>query len=406
MNALWLVVPLVGGLSSQLSFAQNEVSGEQEVILKALPVNDDDTLKFPPAIPVAIAVEDDEVFAPIPADQLVTVPTRAQVRQAILANPNDIRALEWGVKQGLVTTDETKYVTRNVFPPETEVFTSHTLPFRKVRIDLFMAGSNIHGIKSEFSVITIDDQVRAIGLISSGAASTPTPARAWEIFGVEKNKKNTKGDAMPYVFLLSEFGDKSYSTRGMHGTHDYGYGRFGSRASNGCLREFTTGSVPKGKADKNANWPQWGYHRVRWELLNPNNVHAADHLSNTVWENWINEGEVGRIYVRELRYKTTVRTHNSASLAKMVQWKSLFETLYSKKVIQKAISQNFYKFDLEKDAELIALDHDAIRNLYEAERALYTTPKYIRTEESETVQYDRRHLYWLEDLERGALQSP
>lgn len=356
------------------------------------------------AVPKAIPVDSNGFVVMGP-------PTRAEVAKMVLQNPHDVRALEWAIKQGIVTKKQALdvKVTGNVFPSQVSVFESQLLPFHKARVDVFMFGSKIHDIKQEFSVLTIDDEIREIGLVSSGKEGHRTPAQAWEIYGVDKNRQSSTyhSSPMPYAFLLSHAGSKYYCETAFHGTAGYGYGGFGGPASSGCIRQFTQSSYGKDDLDPGAKWPAPGHHRVVWKWLNPFDVHHADHLDNVLFGSWYDESDHQRALMRELRYKTTVFTHSPDSLAKIPGWKEALEAVYPKDLIQSAISQNrksggkgYREFSSNEDGDVVFVDHANLRRLYEIEAIRYTTPRYLRTEEPEAVQYARRHTDWIDLIRR------
>jgi hypothetical protein len=395
-------------------------SSKSPEIRKAIPVNPPgkkSVLEIPvskglaaPEAPLAPATVPPASTLPPPpqlkAEDIVGPSSRAEAARLLLENPSDVAALAKGLEEKLITQAQALAVTAKVVPHEIEATKSELYPFQKARIDIFMADSDLHDIEEEFAILSLDDQVRAIGLVSTGKDSTPTPAQLWEVYGFDKNRESYTFDSspMPYALMLSSVGNKFYSETAMHGTFGYGYGSFGQNRSHGCIRLITESEVYKRDADKAAKWPAQGLHRIFWDLLNPQNYKHADHLENFIYGSWYPESQEARGYIRELRYKMTVRTHSPRSLKKIPGWKSLFEALYSPALIQEGIyrgkrgGRGYKQFYPDYDGAKVMLSRTILRELYEAERALYKTPSYLRTEEPEELQYNRRHLDWLKRL--------
>lgn len=346
------------------------------------------------AIPVA------EPF--VAQEDLVGPPTRAEVAEFVSKNATRVEQLEWAVKHGVITKRQALKISSGWFPVQIiKDDEEGVLPFKKARLDVFMAGTRLHGIDKEFAVLTLDHHVRAIGLVSSGKSSTPTPARQWEIYGVDKNRKSlSHGQSpMPYAIMLSDFGSKFYSETALHGTYGYGYGGFGSNRSHGCVRLCTEYSSKGFESDAKALWPSGGFHRVLWNLLNPQNYQHADHLDDVVFGSWYFESDAARDFVRELRYKTTVRTHSAKSLSKADGWKAHFENLYPRELILAAITQKnggrgYKQFSADSETRI---EVQKLKDLYELEKPFYKIPKYLdHGATTSEDHYHHRHLRWLE----------
>ena len=302
-------------------------------------------------VPRAIPYPEEAPDAALPAsvktsapDELVgpPAPSEAQKLAELLKPPFDFAAIEQAINDNRFSAEKLQHkLPKGLFPNEfLAASQSNLLPFKKARLDIFMQGSRIHGIGKSFSILSLDDEVRAIGLVSTGSVGHATPAQRWEIYGVDKNRGSYSygGSPMPYAFMLSIAGGKFYSETALHGTNGYGYGQFGTDVSHGCVRQYTESYVFKGTADPGANWPQWGYHRVLWNLLNPDNVAVADHLPNYIYGSWYSESDTDRAFVQELRYKTTVFTHRNSSLKQLSGWKDTFERLYPKDLIESVVN--------------------------------------------------------------------
>lgn len=335
---------------------------------------------------------------------LIVPPTPLDLALPLLRTaPYDVDAIRENYRNGIFDRKVIrKEIPDGFFPSEAAVVDSHLLPFKSARVDIFMSGARIHGIAQEFSILSIDGQIRAIGRVSTGKTSsskTTTPSRRWEIYGVDKNRKSTTfGNApMPYAIMLSNFGDKFYSEVAFHGSPKR-YA-FNYPDSHGCIRQFTESFVLDGTRDPQARWPQWGYHRIVWSLLVPPGITHGDHLENFWYGSWYDETEATRAIIRELRYKTTVWTHRAASLQAMPAWKDTFEKLYPKSVILAALDRSkkgargYAQF--ADDASATALNLDTLRKLYKMERTRYHVPSYLKNDDSDDEHYERRYTDWL-----------
>jgi hypothetical protein len=349
-------------------------------------------------IPRAIVI-DEEAIEDVEAEP---EPTPKELALKLLeSSPYDIESIGKAFHDRLLSLKEIrKAIPDGYFASQVGVESSNLLPFEHARIDVFMQGSLIHQIKQEFLILSIDGEIRAIGRVSTGAGRKSTPARRWEIYGVDKNRKSKSyGDApMPYAIMLSNFGQKFYSEVAFHGSlkrYDFNY-----PDSKGCIRQFTESFVKEGTNDAQAKWPRWGLHRILWNLLVPNGIQSADHVESFLYGSWYRESDLQLSQIRELRYKTVIWTHRASSLKQVEGWKEALENLYPKDLISETLvrkangSRGYAEF--ESGDGVAQLDLDAFKAVYEIERTRYKRPAYLASEnETEDEHYDRRHLIWM-----------
>ena len=364
----------------------------------------------PLVVPRALPVEPEILVPPVPTAPVVPpLPPERVAALKLLEKPAegadyDLDAIREAHVKGLLSGVEIRKLMADGFTPsEAEVVDSKLLPYQSARIDVFLTGTQLHGIGLEFSVVSVDGQIRGIGLISSGDANKKkgeaTPAQRWEVYGVDKNRrsKSFNDSWMPYALMLSRFGSKFYSETAFHGTFS---GANGYPRSMGCLREVTEDYVKRGTEDAQAKRKQWGYHRVRWNALIPAGIKEADHVENFLYGSWYDESEADRNIIREIRFKTTIFTHNAKSLEKVPGWREALEKLYPKKLIHSAIKRGGYSEFTKGDPDT-ALNLEDLRAVYEIERAGYRRPRYLTFEnEREEIHYDRRHLDWMKKVKR------
>ncbi|HVJ64024.1 MAG TPA: L,D-transpeptidase [Bdellovibrionota bacterium] len=364
-------------------------------------------------VPKALPVEPDIVVPPMPAPVVPVLPPEKVAALKLLEKPAegadyDLPAIREAYFKGLLTFKEIrKNLEDGYTPSEAEVVDSKLLPYQNARIDVFLTGTKLHGIGLEFSVLSVDGQIRGIGLISSGDANKKkgeaTPAQRWELYGVDKNRrsKSFNDSWMPYALMLSRPGSKFYSETAFHGTFS---GANGYPRSMGCLREITEGYVKNGTEDSQAVHDNWGYHRIVWNALIPAGIKEADHVENFLYGSWYDESEAHRNIIREIRFKTTIFTHNAKSLEKVPGWREALEELYPKALIERTIKRTKKETgyaEFRKGDPDTALDLQDLRDLYEIERAGYRRPGYLTfANEREEIHYDRRHLDWLKKAKR------
>jgi hypothetical protein len=192
---------------------------------------------------------------------------------------------------------------RNSFPD--------LLPYKSARIDVFLRRSLPGLLDKEFLMLSIDGKMRGAGLISSGKSGN-TQAGRYYIFGLNRNHQQTlansrKGSYMPYDFMLAKIKPKYwgethrkslrlppveawYSQINFHGTDNYGVGSFGSPASHGCIRMYTShNGVNELEEDFEGNvlnskdplhLKRYGLHRINWKYLNPFDWSMVDLIPN------------------------------------------------------------------------------------------------------------------------------